>query len=159
MYNWLRDTLLSWGSFSYSMSLTFLEGVLKCPETLSNRYCASWIFYPVISLRGLFSCCWVFECLIARLLALLSRGSWLSLSLPITKRAPNLFGGTALHHHGESSPFLIRLMMSKVSTDCLFVSKGSELSWRFSKFLGWTALQLQVTTREVFTFPSVFLIS
>ena len=40
---YLRAPLRSWGSFSFSVSPTFLEGVLKRSENISNHFHASWL--------------------------------------------------------------------------------------------------------------------
>ena len=49
--NRLRGPLRSWGSFYFSMFLTFLEGFLKCSGTLSNCSRASWLLCPIRYLR------------------------------------------------------------------------------------------------------------
>ena len=40
---YMRDLICSWGSFSFSMSPKFLEGVLKWSENISNSSHAIWI--------------------------------------------------------------------------------------------------------------------
>ena len=50
--NLLRDLLCSWGSFSFSRSPKFSEGVQKWSMNLSNRSFVIWLLCPVQYLQG-----------------------------------------------------------------------------------------------------------
>ena len=104
------------------------------------------------------SCCRVFDHLTAHLAALISGGSWLSLSFLQLQGIQNsrrecfttsqgICSLTSLSYDGEG---LDRLL------DC---TKGSQLSCGFSKGLGRADLWLWETSREVCTFPYVLLVS